>query len=54
MRNVFSGVLYPYNSDKTDAQKSDISTIIDVWSYRRCHRHASCSAGVLCRGCRAV
>ena len=54
MRNVFSGVLYPYSSDKTDAQKLDISTKINVWSCRRPHRHASCSAGVLCGGCRAV
>jgi hypothetical protein len=31
----FSGVLYPYSSDKTNAQKSDISTKIYVYSYRR-------------------
>jgi hypothetical protein len=34
-RKVVSGILYPYNSDKTDAQKSEISTKIDVYSYRR-------------------
>jgi len=45
-RKVVSGVMYPYNSDKTNAQKSEISTKIDVCSYRRAHRHASCSAGV--------
>ena len=27
---------------------------IDIYSYRRSHRHASGSAGVLCRGCGAV
>jgi hypothetical protein len=32
-RKVVSGVLYPYNSDKTNAQKSEISTKIDVYSY---------------------
>jgi len=53
-RKVVSGVLYPYNSDKTNAQKLEISTKIDVYSYRRTHRHASCSAGVLCRGCGVV
>jgi len=48
-RKVVSGILHPYNSDKTNAQKSDISTKIDVSSYRRAHRHASCSAGKICR-----
>jgi len=27
--------MYPYNSDKTNAQKSEISTQIYVYSYRR-------------------
>jgi hypothetical protein len=53
-QKVVSGILYPYNSDKTKAKKSEISTKIDVYSYRRAHRHASCSAGVICRGCGAV
>jgi len=43
---VVSGVLYPYNLDKTDAQKWEVSTKINVYSYRRTHRCASCSAGV--------
>jgi len=30
-----------YNSDKTNAQKVEISTKIDVYSYRRAHRCAS-------------
>jgi hypothetical protein len=34
-RKVVSGILYPYNSNKTNAQKSEISTKIDVDSYRR-------------------
>ena len=38
----------------TNAQKWEISIKIDVYSYRRAHRHASCSAGVFCRGCGAV
>jgi hypothetical protein len=50
-RKVVSAVLYPYNSDKTNAKKSEISTKIDVYSYRRDHRLASFSAGVICRGC---
>jgi hypothetical protein len=33
---------------------SDISTKLDVYSYRRAHRHPSFSAGVLCKGCSAV
>jgi hypothetical protein len=45
-----SGVLYPYNSNKTYAKKSEISTQIDVYSYSMTHRHASCSAGVICIG----
>jgi len=49
-RKVVSGILYPYNSDKSNAQKSDIPTNIDVYSYGRAHRPASCSAGVICRG----
>jgi len=27
---------------------------IGVYSYRRAHRHASCSAGVICRGCGVI
>jgi hypothetical protein len=48
-RKAVSGVLYPYNSDKNNAQKSEISTKIDVYSYSMAHRHASCSAGVIFR-----
>jgi hypothetical protein len=51
---LVSGVLYPYNSDKTNTQKSEISRIIDVYSYMRAYRHASCSVGVICRGCGVV
>jgi hypothetical protein len=46
-RKVVSGILYPYNSDKTNAQKSEISTKIDVYSYSMAHRHASCRAEVI-------
>ena len=53
-RKVFSGALYPYSSYKTNAKKSEISTKIDVYSYRSSHQRASCSAGVLSRGCWAV
>jgi len=49
-----SSVAYPYNSDKTNAKKFEISTKLDVYSYRRAHRHTSCSAGVICRGCGVV
>jgi hypothetical protein len=49
-----SGVLYPYNSGKTNAKESEISTKIDVYSYSMVHRHASCSVGVICRGCGVV
>jgi hypothetical protein len=49
-----SGILYPYNSDKINTKKSEISTIIDVYSYRRAYRCASCSVGVICRGCGVV
>jgi hypothetical protein len=34
-REVVSGVLYPCTSDRTNAQKLEISTKIDVYSYRR-------------------
>ena len=44
----------PYNSDKSNAQKLEISKIIDVYSYRRAHRPTSCSAGEICRGCEVV
>jgi hypothetical protein len=51
---VVNGILYPYNSDKTNTQKSEISRIIDVYSYRRAYRRASCSVGVICKGCGVV
>jgi hypothetical protein len=35
---------------QTDAEKLEISVITDVYSYRRVHRRASCSAGALCHG----
>jgi hypothetical protein len=35
-------------------KKSEISTKLHVYSYRRAHRHASCSAGVICSGCGVV
>jgi len=53
-RKVVSGVLYPYKSDKSNAQKLEILTNINVYSYGRAHRSASCSAGVICRGCGVV
>ena len=53
-RKVVSGILYPYNSEKINAQKSEIPINIDVYSYRRADRPASCSAGVICRGCGVV
>ena len=53
-KKVVSCVLYPYNSDKTNPQKSDIYTKINVFSHRSVHRCASCSAGVICRGCGVV
>jgi len=43
-----------HSSDKTNVQKSETSTKIEVYSYRIDHRRVSCSAGVLCRGCWAV
>jgi hypothetical protein len=49
VRIHFSGVLYEYISDKTNAQKSAISTKINVYSYRIAHRRAYFSAGVICR-----
>jgi len=36
----------PKNNTKLMLKKSEISTKIDVYSYRRAHWHASCSAGV--------
>ena len=53
-RKVVSGILHPYISDKTTAQKSEISKKINVYSYRRAHRCACCSGGVMCRGCGVV
>ena len=35
-------------------KKSEISTKIDVYSYKKAHRHASCSVAVICRGCGVV
>jgi len=49
-RKVVSGIQYPYNSNKSNAQKLEIPTKVDVCSYRRAHISASCSAGVICRG----
>ena len=46
--------MYPYGSDKTNAKKIRDIQKIYVYSYRRAHRRASCSAGVLRRGCGAV
>jgi hypothetical protein len=31
-RKVVNGILYPYNSDKTNAQKSEIPTKIEVYT----------------------
>jgi len=50
LEKAVSGVLCPYNSDKTNAQNSEIPTNINVYSYRRARRPDSCSAGVICRG----
>jgi len=44
----------PHNSDKTNAQKLEISTKTNVYSYSMAQRHASCSAGVIRRGCGLV
>jgi len=49
-----NGIFYLYNSEKTNAQKSEISTDINVYSYRIAHRYISCSAGVMCMGCAVV
>jgi hypothetical protein len=54
MREVVIGVLYPFISDKTNAQKLEISTKINVYSYRRAHRLASHSAGIIHTGCGVV
>jgi len=51
---VVSGVLYPYNSEKSDAKKSEISINIDIYGYRRAHRPASCNAEVIFTGCGVV
>jgi len=55
-RKVVSGILFPYNSGKSNAEKLEIPINIDVYSYsyRRAHRPASYSAGVICRGCGVV
>ena len=47
---VVSDMLYPYNSDKSNAQKSEIPTTFNVYSYRKAHVPAPYSAGVICRG----
>jgi hypothetical protein len=39
---------------KLTLKKLEISTKIDVYSYSMAHRHASCSVGVICRGCGVV
>jgi len=49
-RKVVSGILYPFNSDKCNAKNSEIPTNIDVYSYMRAHRLASCSVGVIYGG----
>jgi len=43
-RKFVSVVVYSYNSDKTNGQKSEIATKIDVYSNSRAHRRVSCSA----------
>jgi hypothetical protein len=53
-RKVVSGLLYPYNLDKINARKSEISINIHVYGYRRAHRPASCNVGVIFRGCGVV
>jgi len=53
-RKVVSGILHPCKLDKCNAQKLEITTNINVYSYRRAHRRASCSAGVICRDCGVV
>jgi hypothetical protein len=53
-RKVLSDILYPYNSDKTNAQKSEIAIKIYIYSYRRAHRHAYFRDGVICRDCGVV
>jgi hypothetical protein len=51
IRQDVSGVLYPYTSDKTDAQKSEISTEINVCSYRRAHTCVCARNFVMCTDC---
>ena len=41
-------------SEKCNAQKSEILTNIEDYSYRRVHKRASCSAWVICRGCGVI
>jgi hypothetical protein len=53
-QKCFQWYTVPIYFSKTNAQKSEISTKIDVYSYRRPQRFDSCSAGVLCRGCGPV
>jgi len=38
-RKVVSDILHPYNTDKTNAQKSDISSKIEVYSYKGAHTY---------------
>jgi hypothetical protein len=42
------------NADFSAQTENKISMKIDVFSYRRAHRHASCSSGALCRGFGAI
>jgi hypothetical protein len=49
-REIVSGVLYPYNSKNLMLKNRTYSQKINVYSYRRTHRCASCGAGVLCVG----
>ena len=46
--------MYPHNTNKSNAQKLEIPTNIDVYSYKKTHRRASCNAGVIRRGCGVV
>jgi len=51
-RSVYSTVKYEWPSKRFSVaytQKLEISTKIDVYSYRWAHRRACCSSGTLCR-----
>ena len=45
---------YIYISEKCNAQKSEILTNIDVYSYRWVNKRATCSAWVICSGCGVI